>query len=68
MTSVKRWVGEKPRHCDLCARALTRGWVDGKTIRGPWANMCHGCHKRYGVGLGLGRGQQYDRDGVKVDG
>jgi hypothetical protein len=31
---------------------------DGKTIHGPWAYMCEGCFKMFGVGLGTGRGQR----------
>lgn len=31
---------------------------DGKTIRGPWANMCEECFGTHGVGLGTGRGQR----------
>lgn len=33
--------------------------VDGKTTRGPWANMCAECFDAHGVGLGLGRGQRF---------
>lgn len=32
---------------------------DGKTIDGPWANMCEDAFRRYGVGLGTGLGQRY---------
>lgn len=31
---------------------------DGKTTLGPWAFMCDPCFKQYGIGLGVGRGQQ----------
>ena len=31
---------------------------DGKTILGPWANMCEQHFDEYGVGLGTGRGQK----------
>lgn len=31
---------------------------DGKTVYGPWANMCEDCFVRLGVGLGTGRGQR----------
>ena len=31
---------------------------DGKTIRGPWANMCEECFGTHGIGLGTGRGQK----------
>jgi hypothetical protein len=28
------------------------------TTRGPWAYQCEGCFAEYGVGLGLGKGQE----------
>ena len=31
--------------------------VDGKTIHGPWANMCADCFGSNGIGLGTGKGQ-----------
>lgn len=31
---------------------------DGRTRRGPWANMCGPCFEVNGVGLGTGRGQE----------
>jgi hypothetical protein len=31
---------------------------DGKTVLGPWANMCQECFDEVGVGLGTGRGQK----------
>lgn len=32
---------------------------DGKTVHGPWANMCDECYKEVGTGLGLGKGQRF---------
>jgi len=40
--------------CDFCEQ---QALVDGKTVFGPWANLCYAHFKTYGVGLGLGRGQ-----------
>lgn len=31
---------------------------DGKTIHGPWANMCEHHFSAFGIGIGLGRGQK----------
>lgn len=46
--------------------------IDGATTMGPWGLMTPRSHRRYGVGLGLGRGQKYERqaDGkwLKVEG
>jgi hypothetical protein len=46
--------------------------IDGKTKMGPWGLMTPKSFARYGVGLGLGRGQKYSKqpDGkwLKVEG
>ncbi len=46
--------------------------IDGVTIHGPWALMTPFNHRRYGQGLGTGRGQKYEKqeDGkwLKVEG
>lgn len=50
--------------CDICANdpigkpRRTPAIVDGKTVHGPWANMCEQHFDQYGVGLGTGRGQR----------
>lgn len=67
------WMSPAPERCDLNpSHVIKDGFVDGKTKMGPWANMCAACAKRYGVGLGTGRGQRYERqaDGrfMKVEG
>lgn len=62
----RRWLGDDPKRCDLCNVVITRkhGFVDGRTVNGPWAIMCgktqNDCHGRYGAGLGTGRGQRYE--------
>lgn len=52
-------VSELPE-CDFCRTfGQTRlAAVDGKTNRGPWANMCDKHFKLYGLGLGTGLGQR----------
>jgi len=67
------WVGDPGAECQLCHRALKSAFVDGRTrAPGSWANMCLLCHSVYGVGLGTGRGQLYEKqaDGrwLKVEG
>jgi hypothetical protein len=58
-----------PQRCELCQQDIVeKPFVDGKTTFGPWVNMCLACHRDQGYGLGTGRGQRYDKDGVKVDG
>ena len=46
--------------CDFHAQRgeQVQAAVDGKTIFGPWANMCTPCFRTNGVGLGTGRGQR----------
>jgi hypothetical protein len=41
--------------CDFCSKGA---FYDGKTQMGPWAYMCKICFIKYGVGLGLGKGQE----------
>jgi len=43
-------------------------FIDGRTKHGPWAIMNPTSFEMYGVGLGLGKGQKYQRSGVGVDG
>lgn len=56
-------MGTPPESCDLCDAAITRTFVDGKTAAGPWGILCGSCHTTYGVGLGVGKGQQYTKQG-----
>ena len=63
-----QWTGTLPKKCDICGASLKDGWVDGATKKGPWANMCKKCFKKFGKGLGLGKGQQYNGKGLKIAG
>lgn len=47
-------VRERPK-CNFCDYPAL---YDGKTVMGPWANMCNLHFGQFGVGLGLGRGQK----------
>jgi hypothetical protein len=71
MTDVRRpvrWLSPREA-CDLCHIDISdKPFVDGKLVGGPWALMCEACHRQFGIGLGTGRGQRYDRDGVKIGG
>lgn len=60
------WRGSKITHCDIDGKPITDEFIDGATRHGTWGIMCPECHKKYGVGLGIGLGQQYKRrdDGV----
>jgi hypothetical protein len=48
--------------CDFCQPTPVPAYADGQTTMGPWANMCRPCFDQYGIGLGLGRGQQLLKD------
>lgn len=42
--------------------AYSNVMIDGKTKRGPWANMTETSWQRHGIGkLGLGFGQRYEK-------
>ncbi len=58
------WAGEIPQRCDICGETLFEGFVDGR-IRNQsvWAIMCPRCYKRFGAGLGTGKGQKYNVKG-----
>jgi len=58
-------------NCDFCSTSCDHAYVDGKTRRGPWANMCLNCFSFFGAGLGTGKGQKYvwlDGGWIKVAG
>ena len=61
-----------PAECQLCNVPTPDTFVDGRTRMGPWGYMCLPCHRTNGVGLGLGKGQLYEKqtDGnfLKVQG
>jgi hypothetical protein len=50
---------ERP-DCDLCAAEGRKrpAAIDGATTMGPWAYLCIEHYDRYGVGLGMGKGQR----------
>lgn len=53
-------VNQLPK-CDFCGDPAR---YDGKTVMGPWADMCAKHWKLYGIGLGTGRGQELVLDDV----
>lgn len=44
--------------CDFSHDVKVKATYDGKTLMGPWANMCEKHFHINGVGLGLGQGQR----------
>jgi hypothetical protein len=57
---TKKWVGKTPEKCDLCGKPVGETFIDGKTHKGFWANMCFGCHTLHGIGIGEGIGKMYN--------
>lgn len=51
----------KPATCNICNEPIEDVFIDGKTVYGPWADMCEDDFKKYGTGLGTGQGQRYER-------
>lgn len=54
------WAGPVPSKDDF-GHLITETFIDGKTKVGPWAIMTPESHAAIGMGLGLGKGQQYTR-------
>lgn len=69
---MSHWIGNIPEKCDICERPIKKEFIDGATMQGPWAIMCSMCHRMYGLGIGTGKGQlfqkQKDSSFKKVDG
>jgi hypothetical protein len=67
----KYWHGPVKSVDDL-GHPISDTFIDGATTFGPWAIMSPSTHRQYGKGLGLGRGQKYEKqaDGMwlKVEG
>jgi hypothetical protein len=57
----KYWCGDVEADCQLCNKPIGDTFIDGRTVMGPWANMCPKCHRGSGTGLGLGKGQRYQK-------
>ena len=39
-------------------------YINPPTVQGCWSNMCMECFHTYGVGLGTGKGQEYQKEGI----
>lgn len=64
----RNWLSKVPDNCEVCHRPLGKYFIDGDTGHG-WALMCEECHKGFGKGLGIGKGQKYvTKTGEGVDG
>jgi hypothetical protein len=53
-----------PTKCDICRHPIGRKFFDAQLngrsgAQGSWACICPECFKHFGVGLGVGRGQEY---------
>lgn len=52
-----------PSKCDVCGEEIVEQFYDAAMRTGQWACMCSMCFSRYGIGLGIGRGQKYEWNG-----
>lgn len=50
-----------PAKCQLCQQPLDDKMFDACTQSLGWAIMCQVCHLKHGRGLGVGKGQQYEK-------
>lgn len=53
--------GNPPSNCDICNSELVMICYDALTTFGRWGWLCPSCFVDYGIGLGLGKGQKYER-------
>lgn len=52
------WQGKKV--CDICWADLSEEMLfDARTRGGQWGVLCSECFETHGIGLGVGKGQQY---------
>lgn len=58
---VRTWAGTAPTICDLNGEKLETAFVDGRLRFGGWGMFCVTCHEQFGIGLGTGRGQKYEK-------
>jgi hypothetical protein len=56
----KYYLGVVPVNCQLCNGPMGSKMFDAATSIG-WACMCQTCHTKHGRGLGVGKGQQYEK-------
>lgn len=54
------WQGQVGEKDDLGV-PIDGVFIDGATIVGPWAIMAPATFKKLGRGLGMGKGQQYEK-------
>lgn len=62
-----KWRGPRD-YCNACNGAIhDQPFYDAATQMG-WGLLCEDCFKEYGCKLGVGRGQAYNAQGIKVGG
>lgn len=56
------WLGHLSDACQLCERPYNGIMYDCSLPQnGMWANICQICFRKTGSALGVGRGQEYQR-------
>ena len=56
---AKYWMGSKQTVDDFGDK-IENTFIDGKTKFGPWGIMTPASFEKFGIGLGLGKGQKYE--------
>jgi hypothetical protein len=54
-----KWNGETV--CSICRTEPEKVLYDAQTKSGLWAVLCQRCFSAYGIGLGTGKGQKYEK-------
>lgn len=54
-------LGHPPVKCELTDRPITDTFIDGRTINGNWCYMHPDTHASRGIGLGIGKGQKFEK-------
>jgi len=61
--SSSKWLGPLG-NCELCERSLEdfTKFYNAKTYHDLWAIMCPDCYALCGIGIGIGKGQEFSID------
>lgn len=59
------WIGTPITCCEYCKNPIPQNigvsFYDAKTKLGHWCILCGACFEIYGIGLGRGLGQRFQR-------
>lgn len=55
------WRGSDPVKCEADGTMLKERFYDAADRFGRWGMLCDACFLKVGVGLGVGKGQKFER-------